>query len=141
MRRVLPSFFVDAGFVLLFASIGRASHVKGVSVLGVIDTAWPFLGGLVLGWATARFLWRDWPRGVVQAVPIWLLTVVAGLVLRVVSGGGGAPLSFAIVATVVLGTYLLGWRGLAGLRGLARWHGSRQPVPQASGDQPGGANT
>jgi hypothetical protein len=132
---------VDVALVLVFAAVGRANHVKGVTVLGVIDTAWPFLVGLVLGWATARLLWRDWPRGVVQAVPVWLLTVAVGLLLRVLSGGGGAPISFAVVATVVLGIFLLGWRGLAGLRGLAPWRGSRQPVPQASGDQPGGANT
>lgn len=113
MRRALPSFLVDAGFVLLFSLIGRLSHVKGVTVLGVIDTAWPFLVGLALGWAAARILWRDWPRGIAQAVPAWLLTVAVGLVLRVVSGGGGAPLSFAVVATVVLGAFLLGWRALA----------------------------
>jgi hypothetical protein len=132
---------VDVALVLSFAAVGRASHVKGVTVLGVVDTAWPFLMGLFLGWVAARLLWRDWPRGVVHAVPVWLLTVSAGLVLRVVSGGGGAPLSFTLVATVVLGTFLLGWRGLARLRGLADWRGSRQAVPQASGDQPGGANT
>ena len=127
MRRVLPSFLVDAGFVLLFALIGRASHVKGVTVLGVLETAWPFLVGLVVGWASARLLWRDWPREVTQALPIWLVTVAAGLVLRVVSGGGGAPLSFVLVATVVLGAFLVGWRALAatllftteGLRGRA----------------------
>ncbi|QGN57278.1 DUF3054 domain-containing protein [Nostocoides sp. HKS02] len=126
MRRVLPSFLVDAGFVLLFALIGRASHVEGVTVLGVLDTAWPFLVGLVLGWAAAWLVRRDWPVEVVHATPIWLLTVAAGLALRVVSGGGGAPLSFALVAAVVLGAFLLGWRALvATLRfatdGLRTW--------------------
>jgi hypothetical protein len=101
---------VDAGFVLLFALIGRISHVKGVTVLGVVDTAWPFLVGLTLGWVAARLLWRDWPHGIAQAVPVWLVTVAVGLLLRVASGGGGAPLSFVIVATVVLGTFMLGWR-------------------------------
>ena len=113
MRRALPSFVVDGGFVLLFALIGRISHVKGVTVLGVVDTAWPFLVGLALGWGAARLLWRAWPRGIAQAVPVWLLTVAAGLLLRVLSGGGGAPFSFVVVATVVLGAFLLGWRALA----------------------------
>ena len=99
--------------MLLFALIGRISHVKGVTVMGIIDTAWPFLVGLALGWAAARLRSGTWPRTVVQGLPVWLLTVAVGLVLRVVSGGGGAPISFAVVATVVLGTFLLGWRALA----------------------------
>ena len=113
MRNLAPAFTVDACLVLLFALIGRASHVENVTVLGVLSTAWPFLVGLVLGWGAARLLRQDWPREVVHAVPIWLVTVGAGLVLRVVSGGGGAPLSFAVVATAVLGAFLLGWRALA----------------------------
>jgi hypothetical protein len=113
VRRVLPSFLVDACFVLLFALIGRASHVKGVTVVGVLETGWPFLVGLMLGWAAARLAWRDWPREVVQSVPVWLVTVAVGLLLRVLSDGGGAPVSFAVVATVVLGAFLVGWRALA----------------------------
>lgn len=113
MRSVVPAFVVDACLVLLFALIGRASHVEGVTLVGVLTTAWPFLAGLVLGWAVARAVRREWPREVVQAVPVWLVTVLSGLVLRVVSGGGGAPLSFAVVATVVLGAFIVGWRALA----------------------------
>lgn len=126
MRRVIPAFGVDACLVMLFALIGRASHVEGVTVLGVLSTAWPFLAGLVLGWVVAWILRRDWPREVIHAVPIWLVTVVAGLTLRVLSGGGGAPLSFAVVATVVLGAFIVGWRALAATvvfstEGLRRW--------------------
>lgn len=136
---VLPA--LDVALVLAFAAVGRASHVKGVTVLGVLDTAWPFLVGLALGWAVARLRSGTWPRTVVQGLPVWLLTVAVGLVLRVVSGGGGAPLSFAVVATLVLGAFLLGWRALAALGERARGRGSRHTVRQASGDQPGGANT
>jgi hypothetical protein len=126
MRNAVPAFVVDACLVLLFALIGRASHVEGVTVVGVLSTAWPFLVGLALGWVAARLLWHDWPREVVQAVPVWLVTVAAGLALRVLSGGGGAPLSFAVVATVVLGAFIVGWRALAAtvlfsIDGLRRW--------------------
>ena len=126
MRRVVAAFVVDAAFVLLFALIGRISHVEGVSLGGVAGTAWPFLVGLVAGWATARALRRRWPWGVGDAVPVWVVTVVLGLALRVASGSGGAPWSFALVATLSLGLFLIGWRcvvavtafGVAGLQRL-----------------------
>jgi hypothetical protein len=56
---------------------------------------------------------------------VWLVTVVLGLVLRVVTGGGFAW-SFALVTLLVLGTFLVGWRCAVevlrfGGEGLARW--------------------
>jgi hypothetical protein len=127
MRRPWLAVLVDAAFVLLFAVVGRISHVEGVTLPGVLGTAWPFLVGLVAGWAAARALLRRWPREVGDALPVWLVTVAVGLLLRVVSGSGGAPWSFAVVATVVLGLFLVGWRcaaavtafGVAGLQRLA----------------------
>jgi hypothetical protein len=139
MRGVVPAFVVDACLVLLFALIGRASHVEGVTVVGVLSTAWPFLVGLALGWVAARLLWHAWPREVVQAVPTWLVTVAAGLALRVLSGGGGAPLSFAVVATIVLGAFLVGWRALAAPLMRRAWAPSREgrtdsPPGRANGE-------
>lgn len=110
MRRAVPAFVVDAAFVLSFALMGRVSHVEGVTPSGVLETAWPFLAGLTAGWAVARALLHRWPAEVVDAVPIWLATVVVGLVLRVASGSGGAPWSFVLVATLALGLFLVGWR-------------------------------
>lgn len=125
MRRYLPSFLVDAAFVLLFAITGRISHAEAVTVGGVVQTAWPFLVGLGAGWAGARLLVGVWPSEVLHAVPVWLGTVVVGLLLRVVSGGG-APWSFVVVASVVLAAFLLGWRSVAAIvifvaDGLTRW--------------------
>lgn len=146
--RVWAAFALDVLFVLTFALVGRASHTEGVTVLGVLSTAWPFLAGLGLGWALARVRRHDWPRDAVAAVPVWLLTVAVGLTLRVLSGGGGAPLSFALVATVVLGAFIVGWRALAATvvfatGALRTWteRQARQSVAGASGrgDQPGGA--
>jgi Protein of unknown function (DUF3054) len=124
--RQLPAFVVDVLFVLLFAFLGRVSHVEGVTLAGVLETAWPFLAGLVLGWVVVRAVRHRWPAEVLDAVPVWLLTTALGLLLRVLSGTGGAPLSFVAVATVVLAAFLLGWRSLAALTlfaigGLARW--------------------
>lgn len=110
MRRAVPAFVVDAAFVLLFALMGRVSHVEGVALGGVLGTAWPFLVGLTAGWVVARAMLHRWPVEVVDAVPLWLVTVAVGLVLRVASGSGGAPWSFVLVATLALGLFLVGWR-------------------------------
>jgi hypothetical protein len=59
---------------------------------------------------------------------VWLVTVVLGLVLRVVTGGGFAW-SFGVVTLIVLGVFLVGWRcAVEAARfvgeGLARWSAS-----------------
>jgi len=48
---------------------------------------------------------RVWPSGIV----VWLSTVVVGMLLRRLTGDGTAA-SFVVVALVVLGVFLLGWR-------------------------------
>jgi UPF0716 family protein affecting phage T7 exclusion len=47
-------------------------------------------------------------------VLVWLSTVLVGMLLRAASGAG-VQTSFVVVATVVLGLFLLGWRGVATL--------------------------
>ena len=100
---------LDAALLLLFVVIGRASHGEGL--WGVLDTWWPFLTGLVVAWLVlmarrtpVRILWTG--------VGVWLITVVVGLLLRIVSGQG-VQLSFVIVTFLVLGVFLLGWRAIA----------------------------
>lgn len=109
-RWVLLSIVLDAVLVILFTVIGRTSHGEGLGFGGVVQTAWPFLAGTLLGWLVTA-AWRR-PLALVRSgIPIWLLTVAVGMILRVVSGQGTA-VSFVIVATVVLGVFLLGWRGI-----------------------------
>ena len=97
----------DAGCVLAFVVIGRASHTKGESLAGIASTSWPFLCGLAAGWAAGRG-WRQ-PLGLRPAVTVWLATVALGMILRVASGQGTAA-AFVLVALVFLGLFLLGWR-------------------------------
>lgn len=102
---------LDAVLVLAFAIIGRLSHGESLAGLGV--TYWPFLGGLIIGWLLLR-AWRH-PRDIVwTGLGIWVATVAGGLLLRLASGQG-VQLSFAIVTTIVLGVFLLGWRAIAAL--------------------------
>jgi FtsH-binding integral membrane protein len=108
-------FIADAVVVVVFAAIGRRSHAESGAVTGVAVTAWPFLTGLVLGWAAVLAVRRSWPSSVRAGVPVWVVTVVAGMVLRHVTGKGTAA-SFVVVAAVFLGLFLLGWRAI-----WARW--------------------
>lgn len=105
----LVLLLLDAALVVLFAVAGKRSHSTGLSVSDVAGTAWPFLIGLLLGWALT-WSWRQpsrlWPEGVV----VVLVTVALGMTLRVLLTDGGAPLSFVAVATGSLALLLLGRR-------------------------------
>lgn len=103
---------LDAALVLLFAAVGRHSHAESGAVLGVLTTAWPFLAGAAAGWLVSGLgRWAD-PRTLRGGIPVWAGAVAVGMLLRVVTGRGTA-VSFVIVATVVLGIFLLGWRAVA----------------------------
>jgi hypothetical protein len=108
---VLGTFLLDAVLVVAFAIIGRGTHEERLDLAGAWGTAWPFLVGLVLGWAVA-LAWRHplavWPTGVV----VWAGTFLAGMLLRVATGQGVA-LAFVIVAALTLALLLIGWRGIA----------------------------
>ena len=99
---------LDVLVVLVFATIGRASHDEGITLAGVARTAWPFLAGAAVGWGLVQMAHDD-PRALKAGVRVWLLCVVVGMVLRKLSGAGTAA-SFVVVATVVLGVLVLGWR-------------------------------
>lgn len=128
MRRAVGAFLVDVAAVLLFASLGRATHADGVTVGGVLLVAWPFVVALALGWGLARTR-GSWPVGVAGSPVVWLTMVVLGLALRVATGGGFAW-SFAVVTLVVLGVFVVGWRCARevvrfAVEGLARWSHDR----------------
>ncbi|MFB4349137.1 DUF3054 domain-containing protein [Microbacterium sp. CR_7] len=112
--RFVPAFILDAVFVLVFAVIGRASHQEDAA--GFLVTAWPFLVALLLGHLVAALLpgrpRRPW--SLAWGAVVWVVTVVGGMLLRVVSGDT-AQVAFIIVATLVLGVLLVGWRAVAAL--------------------------
>jgi heme/copper-type cytochrome/quinol oxidase subunit 3 len=116
---------VDALLVVLFATIGRSNHGESLTPAGIIETAWPFLLALAVGWAFAYVLsairghepgqaqtfspGRIFPEGVI----IWVSTVAVGMTARGLLTEDGVQVSFVIVATIVLGIFLLGWRAIA----------------------------
>jgi len=112
MRTPVLAFVADALLVLVFVLIGRASHDEN-PVLGALVTYWPFLVALVVGWAVAR-AWKS-PLAVLRSgVPVWIVTVALGMLLRALSDQG-VQVSFVIVTSVVLGVFLLGWRAIVRL--------------------------
>jgi hypothetical protein len=102
---------LDVFVVVAFVAIGRRNHDENPGIAGLVDTAAPFMIGLALAWLVAR-AWREpwsWQTGLI----VWIGTVAAGMVLRRFVFDEGTALSFVIVTTVFLGTFLNGWRAVA----------------------------
>lgn len=112
--RYLPAVIVDVVLVLIFAAIGRASHEEDPG--GFLLTAWPFLIALVIGHLLAALLpgrpRRPW--SMLWGTVVWVVTVAGGMLIRVLSGDT-AEVPFIVVATIVLGVFLVGWRAIAAL--------------------------
>lgn len=109
MRRSLLS--LDVTSVLVFVGMGRATHESGSSFSGYVETAAPFLIGLLVGWLAMR-VWRD-PLGLVTGAGVVAYTVTVGMVLRSYIWDGGTAFSFVLVATAFLTLLLIGWRLVA----------------------------
>lgn len=108
---LLGAALADVVAVVAFVGIGRSVHDVGVSLAGIAVTAWPFLGGLAIGWLVGRAWSRPgalWPAGIAA----WLGGSIAGMALRVLAGQGTA-LAFLGVTTGFLGAAMLGWRVVA----------------------------
>ena len=104
------AWVVDVILVCAFGIIGRASHGEDASQTPAVIL--PFFAALQVGWllrSGSRPHLVKW-----SGVIIWGATVILGLVLRAATGQG-IVLSFAIVATLVLAVFLLGWRAVLAL--------------------------
>lgn len=124
----------DVVLILVFAASGRRTHEHGVSLAGVLDTAWPFLLAYSLAVLALR-AWRSpaalWPTAIV----LWLGTVAGGLTLRALAGDGVA-LSFQVVTLLVLGLFLLLPRGVVGILRRRTRRGSVGSDPRPSKGTP-----
>ncbi|HEY4331156.1 MAG TPA: DUF3054 domain-containing protein, partial [Ilumatobacteraceae bacterium] len=105
-RRASAALVIDVALVIIFVAIGRRSHDETGGVLaGTAKVAAPFLIALLVGWVVAR-AWTD-PWSMRTATVIWLVTVVAGMVLRRLVFDRGIAAAFIVVATITLGLFLL----------------------------------
>ena len=106
--RVPLAVGLDVFAVVLFVAIGRRSHDESGAFAAVIETATPFLIGLVTGWLVAR-AWRH-PASLLTGIVIWPVTILVGMIVRNLAFDRGTAASFVIVATLFVGACLVGWR-------------------------------
>ena len=100
----------DLVFVFVFAYVGKQSHEAQSALSLVLTIVWPYVVGLLFGWAVvnSRRTWaihRPGPAG----LTVWAVTYALGTGLRWASGRGIAP-GFLIVSVLFLGLTLVGWR-------------------------------
>jgi Protein of unknown function (DUF3054) len=111
VRRALIALFADIVCVIVFTVIGRRSHAEGLTVVGIAQTAWPFLAGTAVGWLLIGG-WRRPFTVIPTGVTVWVCTVVVGMLLRKTTSAGVST-SFVVVASAATAVLLLGWRGAA----------------------------
>ncbi len=100
--------------MVLFVAIGRRNHDEGTAIDGIATVAAPFLIALVVAWISSR-AWRT-PGSMRTSLIVWLVTVFGGLELRHFVFDRGTATPFVIVATLVLGAFIVGGRYLLNLR-------------------------
>jgi len=109
-NKALSALVTDLAFVTAFAVLGRRNHAEGMSVGGVVETAWPFLAGTMVGWMLSQG-WRR-PRTLVPTgITVWVCTVLVGMLLRKATSEGTA-MTFVAVTTAFTAFLLLGWRAV-----------------------------
>ncbi len=103
---------------LFFSATGRSNHAEAVSLSSVVMTAAPF----IIAWfVISPFLGafgRQGSAATTRPVPLlqrtaiaWIVAWAVALLLRRFVFGGDIPPAFIIVALLVNGVLLLGWRG------------------------------
>ena len=122
----------DVIAILLFALLARIAHntpEMPLSFGGWVDTSWPFLTGLAIAWALL-LIGLARPRGAKgesfsgiefsTGALVWIVTVIVGLGIWGARHAEVPHWSFMIVATVMSGLLLFGWRGMFRLGRLRR---------------------
>lgn len=108
----------DILFLILFAWIGRASHVSTAVDFELLKTADPFIAG----WVVAAYFLGDYfpdkesPKGVgasaLSGAKTWAVGVPLGIAIRSFSKGELPPLPFVVVSMVSTLVLVVGWRVL-----------------------------
>lgn len=100
--------------VLAFTLVGSLSHngTDGFSIGGWLQTSWPFILGLAVGWAllyTGK-LRRAPGTGVLLLGGTWLIGIVVRSLVNMSVAWG-----FVITSLIFLGIVMIGWRLIASL--------------------------
>ncbi|GJP43300.1 hypothetical protein CLOM_g2781 [Closterium sp. NIES-68] len=116
LTRALLTAAGDAAVLILFAYIGRATHVSAAIDWELIKTASPFLAG----WFISAIIFNDYSVGkplpgspgeaAGSAVKTWALGVPLGVAFRSLIKGQPPQLPFLVVSIVMTAVFMLGWR-------------------------------
>ena len=131
MGRIL-AIFSDLALVVVFVMIGRASHAEPLDLEGVQRTALPFLAGTLMAWI-GFLLKRHSGLTLVNGVFVWAMTVVLGILFRLLLGDT-AEFSFVLVTAAVLAAFLIGWRAVVWLVRRNRPEQPKAKDPRRSGN-------
>ena len=112
MKRLTLAAIADVAVIVVFVAIGREEHDSGSSIVGLLETAVPFLIALTIGWLATR-AWQN-PTSVGRGLGIWLVTILAGMNLRHYVFDAGTATAFIVVASAFTLAGLVGWRLVAG---------------------------
>ena len=107
-RRLAAAVGLDVFSIVLFVAIGRRNHDEEPGLVGVLETAAPFLIGLAVAWLLVR-AWRR-PTSIISGLAVWPVTILVGMIVRSTVFDEGTATSFVIVATLFVGACLIGWR-------------------------------
>lgn len=112
---IAAAALIDIIVTVVFAAIGRRNHGESSAVVGIAQTAWPFVLGALVGWVILVLTKRAHAGTTLSSgVIVWLATVIVGMLVRQASGQGTA-LPFIIVALIFNAVCMLGWRGVDAL--------------------------
>ncbi|MBW3085392.1 hypothetical protein KEM60_01592 [Austwickia sp. TVS 96-490-7B] len=105
------ALIVDVFAVTVFAVTARLAHGESLNPGGMLLTTSPFVAATCLGWA--YLLWHGGPRpgGVPGGIVVWLVTVGAGMAVRL-AAGLDVKLMFVLFAAGFIGVTVVGWRAL-----------------------------
>ncbi|WP_165068499.1 DUF3054 domain-containing protein [Marisediminicola senii] len=100
---------IDLVAVSLF--IVGARWTQGDGALGLLLDGLPFFAGVIVGWVVMH-AWRHPVTVVWTGIGVWLIAVAMAMAIRLVVG---EPVDsrFLFLTVIVLGAFLIGWRGIA----------------------------
>lgn len=114
-KTALRALAYDVLCVLALVIIGTRNHNEDTGITGVLFVATPFLIAVVGARVYTRLLKRG-ELSVEEGVTVVLFTIAVGMILRRFVFDRGIATAFIIVASVFLGSTMLGWRAIAARR-------------------------
>jgi len=101
---------------LVFALLGLRSHEEGITLSGIVRAATPFQAGWLLAGLVPTFHESRSAHRRTGVVRRWTPAWVIGLALRTLFFDRSFEVSFAIVAFIANGAFLLLWRSVLARR-------------------------